>query len=523
MAERHLSYSIPKGMEDGELLDLIQASHTLSAEPVHQEQCIYHDSFDWRLYLAGGVLEERGGRLEWRDLERGELLEKLALGSGVPRFTWDMEEGRFRSRLEPILEMRALLPRLLVDSKIAQFRLLNKDQKTVLRLSLEHGSCSLPDSEGSTAVGRRLRLLPVRGYDTALQRMQRFLRTKVKLKVGPPTLLQRGLAAFGHKPGDYSSKLDFELDPKQRADEAVKGIHLHLLNTMEVNIPGTKADLDSEFLHDLRVAVRRARSALTQIKGVFMDEDVERFSSRLAWVGKITSQTRDMDVYLLDFDRFRYILPREYHSDLEPLHLFLQAHQKGEHSAMVRKLNSPHFRKFCKEWREFLETPPSGVPLAPNAIRPIKEIANRRIDKMFRQVLKEGIAITVDSPAEELHELRKSCKKLRYLMEFFQSLYPRKKFLPLMKALKKLLNNLGDFQDLEVQANKMKEFAHQMVEERSVPADTLLAMGMLVDDMLKNQRLARARFSDCFSDFATRENRKTLCQLLSCKAKGKGG
>jgi CHAD domain-containing protein len=122
-----------------------------------------------------------------------------------------------------------------------------------------------------------------------------------------------------------------------------------------------------------------------------------------------------------------------------------------------------------------------------------------------------------------LHELRKSCKKLRYLIEFFQSLYPRKKLLSPMKALKKLLNNLGDFQDLEVQANTMKEFAHQMVEERSVPADTLLAMGMLVDDMLKNQRLARIRFSDCFATFATRENRKTLCQLLSCKAKGRSG
>jgi hypothetical protein len=399
MAERHLSYSIPDGMEDGELLDLIQASHTLLAEPVCQERCIYHDSFDWRLYLAGGVLEECGGRLEWRDLEDGKLLEQLAVGAEVPSFTWDMEEGRFRSRMEPILEMRALLPRLLVDSRIARFRLLNEDQKTVLRLSLEHSSSSLPDGEGPISIGRRLRILPVKGYSKSLQRMQRFLQTKVKLKSGVPTLLPQGLAAFGHEPGDYSSKLDFELDPSQRADEAVKGIHLHLLNTMESNIPGAKADLDSEFLHDLRVAVRRARSALTQIKGIFMDEDVERFSSRLAWVGKITGQTRDMDVYLLDFDRFQHILPSEYRADLEPLHLFLQEHQKSEQQEMVRKLNSPHFRKLCKEWREFLETPPSGVPLAPNAIRPIKEIANRRIDKMFRQVLKEGMAITVNSPA----------------------------------------------------------------------------------------------------------------------------
>ncbi len=520
MAERHLCYSIPEGMEDGALLELIQASNVLLAEPACQQQWIYHDSFDWRLYQAGGVLEERDGHIEWRDLKSGELLEQLALTSGVPRFTWDMPVGRFRNRLEPILEMRALLPRLLVDSKISQFRLLNEDKKTVLRLSLEHSSCSLTDAGDLLPVGRRLRLLPVRGYDQALQQMQHFLRTKVKLMAAPPTLLQLGLAALGCQPGDYSSKLDFKLDPTQRADEALQGIQLHLLNTMESNIPGAKADLDSEFLHDLRVAVRRARSALSQIKGVFMDEDVKRFSSSLAWVGKITGQTRDMDVYLLDFDRYRHILPREYRSDLEPLHFFLYAHQKSEQRAMVQEINSPRFRTFCKEWRAFLETPPPKVPLTPNAIRPIREIANKRIDKVFRQVLKDGMAITANSPAEELHELRKSCKKLRYLMEFFQSLYPQKKLLSPIKALKKLLNNLGDFQDLEVQANKMKGFAHQMVVERSVPADTLLAMGMLVDDMLKRQRLARTKFADCFADFASRENRKILCQLCSGKAQG---
>ena len=106
-------------------------------------------------------------------------------------------------------------------------------------------------------------------------------------------LILEALAAAGRVPGDYSSKLGFRLDPEQRADVTAKEILLHLLDTIEANVPGTRANLDSEFLHDLRVAVRRSRSALTQIKSVFAPEVVEDYKERLAWVGQITGPVRD--------------------------------------------------------------------------------------------------------------------------------------------------------------------------------------------------------------------------------------
>ncbi len=133
--------------------------------------------------------------------------------------------------------------------------------------------------------------------------------------------------------------------------------------------------------------------------------------------------------------------------------------------------------------------------------------------------MKEGSAITPLSPADDLHELRKSCKKLRYLLEFFQSLYPRKQIRPLIKAQKVLLDNLGDFQDLEVQANKLRDYAHQMIKEEEVPADTLLAMGMLVDSLIKRQQEAREEFSTRFNAFAEREIRATFQSLFATKEK----
>ena len=57
-----------------------------------------------------------------------------------------------------------------------------------------------------------------------------------------------------------------------RADIAAKYIFSHLLKTMKDNEPGTIADTDSEFLHDFRVAVRRTRAGLSQLKGVLPDK-----------------------------------------------------------------------------------------------------------------------------------------------------------------------------------------------------------------------------------------------------------
>ena len=103
---------------------------------------------------------------------------------------------------------------------------------------------------------------------------------------------------------------------------------------------------------------------------------------------------------------------------------------------------------------------------------------------MARRVRKEGRAIGPDSPPEEMHELRKSCKKLRYLMEFFQSLYPAVEVRG-CQALKTILDNLGGFQDLAVQAAHLREMAARMRAEGLAEPGTLLAMGTLIGDLLR--------------------------------------
>jgi len=61
-----------------------------------------------------------------------------------------------------------------------------------------------------------------------------------------------------------------------------------------------------------------------------------------------------------------------------------------------------------------------------NAAVPIIDLARKRIYKRYQRVVSDGDYILTHTQDELLHALRIECKKLRYLMEFFASLFPKK-------------------------------------------------------------------------------------------------
>jgi CHAD domain-containing protein len=151
-------------------------------------------------------------------------------------------------------------------------------------------------------------------------------------------------------------------------------------------------------------------------------------------------------------------------------------------------------------------------------VRPIGELAAERIRHAYRQVRKEGDAITPSSPPEALHALRIKCKRLRYLLEFFSPLFGEKKTGRLVTPLKVLQDNLGDFNDLTLQQARLTDFAHDMVREQQVGADSLLAMGRLVEHLAARQAGERGRFEKSYAAFSRPRIRRRLRRLLRRKA-----
>ena len=364
----------------------------------------------------------------------------------------------------------------------------------------------------------RVQLQPLKGYEKAQQKIAGILQNKFDfIPAKSCTVLEEALKQQGRKPKDYSSKLAIKLKPDMRADKSSKLIYQHLLQAIKVNEAGTIADTDSEFLHDFRVAVRRTRSGLSQIKNTLPAEIVAKHSRFFAWLGQITGPTRDLDVYLLSYPQYKDTLPRTLQDDIAPLYDFLVKKQKHAQKELAEKLKSPEYNKQLLAWEKYLNEPEPKKGTASQANVAIFELANQRIWKVYQRILKDGNAINSTSPAEALHDLRKTCKKLRYLMEFFQNLYPEAEIKQAIKSLKGFQAVLGDFQDYEIQELSIKDFSDEMMRE-NVPSNTLLAMGVLVQYLDIKKGEARNDFAGKFSLFVETKNKTMFKQLFTKEA-----
>jgi len=301
---------------------------------------------------------------------------------------------------------------------------------------------------------------------------------------------------------------DVRLTADMRTDQALKKILLYSLDVMVASEAGIIADIDGEFLHDYRVALRRSRSVLSQIKQVFPQRVVARFASGLKWLGANTGPTRDMHVYLLKFDAYRASLPVPMRPHLDQLLQFLQIHRQREHSALVKVLRSHRYRTLKAAWRTFLQLPVSQRTRLRNASVPVKQTADSHIWKAYRKVIKQGRALGRRCPDKQLHQLRIACKKLRYLLEYFEPLYPAKKLNPLISSLKRLQNVLGDFQDLSVQIAALKRMQKQMRDENLLTEQTHQAMNLLAARFREQkQDLRQKKFVRQFALFSDDKNR----------------
>lgn len=528
MSEPQLAFEMLPAVTADDVRSHLSPHVALQLGPPTAVERVYYDTFDWRLYRAGLALVHECASVDaaaWRLYELGTGETVASQESAVsdtapcdtrnPFFATDLPEGPLVAALEPITSIRALLPLAHVVGTVSTLRVFNKNIKTVVRVAIENTRPSNNDSPLPAVV----RLLPVRGYDRRLDEVQSLLAEMPGLLPGPddplafdPMVL--AATAAGHPPGDYVSSLKIPLSPTDRADDATRAIHRTLFDAMVRNEPGVRADIDSEFLHDYRVAVRRTRSALSQIRDVLPGQKIEHFKEEFGWLGEMTGPTRDLDVYLLQFDDFRDQLPEHMRDRLDPLQEHLARRQKEEQAILVKALSTARYRKLLRDWPAYLEkpTPPRNPP--PNAELPILALANRQIWRAYRRVAREASAVTPTSPAEMVHEVRKSAKKLRYLMEFYAALYPAADFKTLVIELKQLQDVLGEYQDLQVQIDSLEGYAAEMQALGIVPAATLMAIGALTGQLYARELEVREELTPFLERFARPRLRRRFALLF---------
>ena len=248
------------------------------------------DTFDWRLNKAGLVLEysraKRGGRLL---LSRDDLPQAEQRITGLqprrPLLAEELPAGPVRDQILKLVSPRALLPVARATSTVSVTRLLNADGKTEARLIVERSTASQGDVNPHTAeLPPRLAIAEVRGYPGQARKAARLLAGVPGVSAASEPVFDAALRALGRHPGDYSSGVDAEITAQMPASVAVATVLLRLLDTLELNLDGVLRDIDTEFLHDLRVSVRRTRSAIKLLGTVLPDGLAGPYAAEFKWL-----------------------------------------------------------------------------------------------------------------------------------------------------------------------------------------------------------------------------------------------
>lgn len=261
-------------------------------------------------------------------------------------------------------------------------------------------------------------------------------------------------------PDRHSSNLDLTLDPNLSAVVATVTILRRLFRVTLATEKKVRLDLHPDYLHDFRVSVRRTRSVLGQIKQVLPRDSSKHFRREFSWLARLTGPTRDLDVLLIKLPGYQAALsPKpsaEPDAGMVAVRTEIERLRWSEARSLAERMDTERYKTLLRDWPVFLESATSHAP-EKNSLRPILEVAGERISRAGSRAADLAQAIVPSSPAINLHRLRIACKKLRYLLEFFRSLYSVSEVSEWLASLETLQDVLGELNDLSVQRNLLTE------------------------------------------------------------------
>lgn len=312
------------------------------------------------------------------------------------------------------------------------------------------------------------------------------------------------------------AKIDVAIRYEQRADAAAAAVLRRLLVVVSENLEGAIAAEDPEYLHQLRIAVRRSRTIQRQLKGVFPALELAGYRSEFRWLQRATGPLRDLDVALEELDALRELLPEALRGDLGPLELVLGRRRFAAQQALPATLRSTRLVELFEDWERTLESLVE-LPLddRPDARRSIGSLTGDRVVALYRRIVRMGEKLDASSSAESFHELRKKGKELRYMLELLATrVFPEDVVAPLVRSLKGLQDVLGRHQDREVQIAMLRSLADEVAALPGGGA-ACLAMGALVQRLDEDAQAARREFGERFAELADEHRREQIAAAFA--------
>jgi len=523
----------------GPIIEVLEAEGIVLGPPETLRRTRY-DTFDGRLHANGLRLEARTQSSEGYALvvtagsgPPARLFLATPLVTTEPLAVSTLPPGPLRSRLLTTAADRALLPQVTLRSVRRSGTAVDADGIPLVTVHLDSdleitrpGTRPGTSADATDALAWTIEVEELPGRRKPARSLLRTLRRALATDTTPPAAvegdaLERAAIAGGVNRRGWRGPVRPDLDRHAPALIGVRQVLRSFDGALEANWDGTVHHLDDEFLHDLRIAVRQTRSLLTESRRILPKE--VRSQQRLAfrWLGTVTSPARDLDVYVAGWQTLTSPLPDADARALEPLLAHLAGQQAMAHAEVAQALRSRTARQLRQDWRAWLELPDSEVIGGKHARKPLGEVIGTRIMDAQHQLLIDGRCIDEDSPAAQLHELRKDGKRLRYLLEGFGHLGGRKRSRAVIRHLKHLQDNLGAHQDAEVQADRLRRALAELTDiagdegAGELSPATLAAGERLAAILDRRQDAERADFHDRFAAYDDKRARRTVEDLVA--------
>jgi len=518
MIEREVKFRLPEGVPPERVRQAVEsAGFRLGPGRTLAHEDRYLDTEDWTLFKAGIALRLRvgpdGARLEAKTLRStsDRALERMEWSQDAPEGDppWvALPPGAVSTLLQPLARLY-VLERLRVRARLRNEResydwlrgenplgCLTVDHVhamngadtpavTFREVEIELAGASSP---ASTPRERGSEPPTDPTPEASLDKARHAVESALGVEANVASKLATALAAAGETAPERDERAHAVHPADRLTDVAHKTFARHF-DRMIWNEPGTRLGIDPEFLHDMRVATRRLRTALDLFEPAIPDKPRREFADDLRWIGRAMGRVRDRDVALGLIVELEAEAP-----DLEAPAWRIFRHslvlERGRRRVrLLERLNSARYDSFLSRARAWIASPPPAGLDLPASVSPAYRVAPRMIAERMGALAAayEEAERLVDQ--RSLHALRIEAKRARYALEYFGETsgadWARR-----AKRLARLQDFLGEHQDTVMLLRRLQKYAETVpARDRELTLSVGSAMGHL-------ERAGRMRRSD---------------------------
>jgi triphosphatase len=309
---------------------------------------------------------------------------------------------------------------------------------------------------------------PARLFDLALA-----LQETIPLKLENVSKAERGYRLIVPVALTPVKAQPLELSPDLSASDAFVRITQGELVHLQANEAGVLQSEDPEFVHQMRVALRRMRSAVSIFSDLIPREKSEAIRTELHWLTGALDAARNWDVFVLDtLPPILAAFPE--HPGLVSLKTESEELREQQNQRAREAVTSARYQRLLLHLGAWLCSQPWRDNSAEAEVEEtVFPFASRVLQKRHKRLKKQGKRLATVSP-QERHQVRIAAKKLRYAAEFFSSLYSHKRVRRYLEALAGVQEVLGALNDAATARLLLTDLARTTEEAPQQQAKSLV-------------------------------------------------